>query len=58
MNSGSLIWIIIYAIAAILFFGVAGVITVVGVRDLSELLTKSEKKKQQTFRGTKNDYIN
>lgn len=46
MNSGSLIWITIYAVATIVFFGVAGIITVVGFRDLSELLTKSERKKQ------------
>jgi hypothetical protein len=45
MNFGSLFWIAAFAVAALLFFGVAGVITVVGVRDLKELLRRSDKKK-------------
>ena len=42
MTTASLVWIIIFAVAAFLFFGTAVAITVVGVRDLKELLRKSE----------------
>lgn len=45
MNGSSLFWIIVFALAALLFFGAAIVITVVGIRDLKDLLRKSETKK-------------
>jgi hypothetical protein len=42
MNSAALVWIILYGISALLFFGVAVVIAVVGFRDLKDLLSKIE----------------
>ncbi len=44
MDNASLLWIILFAIAALLFFGTACVITVVGVKDLKDLLSRSSKK--------------
>jgi hypothetical protein len=41
MNTLALFWLVLFAIAAALFFGVATVITVIGVGDLRELLTRS-----------------
>jgi len=43
VNGIALFWIILFAIAALMFFGIAAVITVVGFRDLRILLTKSGK---------------
>ncbi len=48
MNGSSLFWIIVFALAALLFFGTAIVITAVGIRDLKDLLRKSETKKQSS----------
>lgn len=44
MNTAGLFWIIVYCSATLLFFGCAAVITVVGARDLKELLSRSTKK--------------
>jgi hypothetical protein len=38
------VWFIVFAIAALLFFGTAVVITVVGIQDLKDLLSRSTKK--------------
>jgi hypothetical protein len=45
MDLSVLIWYIIFLIAMLLFFGTAVVITVVGVRDLRDLLSGSTTKK-------------
>jgi hypothetical protein len=45
MTDGALVWIILFAISALLFFGTAVVITVIGIRDLRDLLQRSETKK-------------
>jgi hypothetical protein len=39
MNSWALLWLVIFAVAATLFFGVAAVIAVIGAGDLKDLLT-------------------
>jgi hypothetical protein len=44
MSTISLIWIAVFALAALCFFGTAAVITVFGTRDLKDLLRKSETK--------------
>ncbi len=44
MDGISLFWIIIYILATLMFFGTAGVITVLGARDLRDLLGKSDKR--------------
>lgn len=41
MNVTALIWIILFVVSALLFFGTAVVITIVGVRDLKDLLKRS-----------------
>ncbi|MBI4428332.1 MAG: hypothetical protein HY562_04365 [Ignavibacteriales bacterium] len=42
MSPAILFWIIIFALAVLLFFAVAAVITVVGIKDLRDLLTRSK----------------
>jgi hypothetical protein len=39
MNLWALLWLTVFAVAALLFFGAAFVITVVGIGDLKDLLT-------------------
>jgi hypothetical protein len=43
MDKWSAIWLIILGVAALLFFGTALVISIVGTRDLRELLSKSKR---------------
>lgn len=44
MDSTALFWFIVFTVAALLFFGTAVVITIVGVKDLKDLLSHSVKK--------------
>lgn len=43
MTDTALVWIILFAISALLFFGTAGIITVIGTRDLKDLLRRSRR---------------
>ncbi len=43
MSTPTLVWIVIYAVATLLFFSTAAVITVIGVKDLRDLLGRSDK---------------
>ncbi|HEX9005928.1 MAG TPA: hypothetical protein VF889_01445 [Bacteroidota bacterium] len=43
MTAWTLFWCIIYGIATVLFFVTAAVITVVGARDLKDLLSRSDR---------------
>jgi len=44
MDTTALIWLIVFVVATLLFFGTAIVITVIGVQDLKDLLSRSSKK--------------
>ncbi len=44
MDGIALLWIIIYIVATLMFFGTAAVITVLGARDLRDLLRKSDRR--------------
>ena len=44
MDTRSVVWFVIYVIAALAFFVTAAVITVVGSRDLRDLLSRSGRK--------------
>ena len=44
MESTVLFWFIVFAFSAILFFATAAVITIVGIRDLRDLLKRSATK--------------
>jgi hypothetical protein len=44
MDTSVLVWFILFVIGALLFFGTAVVITVVGIQDLKDLLSRSTKK--------------
>jgi len=43
MDKWFTIWLIIFGVAALLFFGTALVISIVGARDLRELLSKGKR---------------
>ena len=43
MTNATTLWMLTFAVAAALFFGVACAITVVGIRDLKDLLSRSVK---------------
>jgi hypothetical protein len=44
MDTSVLIWFVIFIVAMLFFFGTAVVITVIGVRDLKDLLSGSTTK--------------
>jgi len=44
MTDATWFWLLLYAVAAFLFFGTAVVITIIGLQDLRDLLSKSERK--------------
>jgi hypothetical protein len=46
MNKGALIWIIIFALSAICFFIIAGIVAIKGTSDLKYLLTRSKIKER------------
>jgi hypothetical protein len=41
MTSGALFWLLLFGIAALVFFGIAVVVTIRGVGDLRDLLKSS-----------------
>jgi hypothetical protein len=43
MTDSALVWIVLFAIAALLFFGAAAIIAVIGTRDLRDLVRKSHR---------------
>lgn len=42
MSTMSIVWIIVFALATLLFFGTALFITVIGTRDLKDLLKNTK----------------
>ncbi|MPZ19491.1 MAG: hypothetical protein GEV06_16465 [Luteitalea sp.] len=40
MTSGAAAWLVVFTIAALVFFGIAGWVTVAGLRDLRHLLRR------------------
>ena len=44
MTAGAMFWFILLGIAALVFFGIALVVTIRGVRDVRDLLGSSERK--------------
>jgi hypothetical protein len=38
MNNGTLFWILVFAVSALIFFAVAAVVAIKGVSDLRDLL--------------------
>jgi len=43
MTSGALFWLLLFGIAALVFFGIALVVTIRGVSDLRDLLGSSKR---------------
>jgi hypothetical protein len=41
MTTGTIAWLIVGAISAVIFFGIAVVVTIYGLRDLRELTSSS-----------------
>jgi hypothetical protein len=48
MTSGALFWFILFGIAALVFFGIALVVTVRGVSDVRDLLGSSQQQDKNT----------
>ena len=46
MNAWALVWLAVFAVAALLFFGAALVIIIVGASDLKDLLTSPARGKR------------
>ncbi len=46
MTTGSIIWLVIAAMAAVLYFGIAAVVSVRGLKDLRRLLGRSGEEKK------------
>ena len=46
MNDGSLIWMVVFAIAAAVFFGIAAIVAVKGFGDLKDLLRRSDRRSE------------
>jgi hypothetical protein len=46
MNKGALLWMALFALSAICFFIIAGVVTIKGAYDLRDLLSRSKTKER------------
>ncbi len=44
MTDGALFWLVVLAVAALLFFGIALVVSIRGVGDLRDLLSRSSRR--------------
>lgn len=42
MTTGTILWLVVFLVSAVVFFGLASVIAVKGFKDLISLLSKSE----------------
>lgn len=51
MNTGSLLWLVVFGITAFVFFGVAAIVTVKGFQDLMELFRRGSDEKEETESG-------
>ena len=49
MSTAALFWMIVFALATLLFFVTAVVITVIGIRDLRDLLSGSSRQKEKAL---------
>jgi hypothetical protein len=48
MTDGALFWLFLFGIAALVFFGIALVVTIRGVSDVRDLLGSSERRVKDT----------
>lgn len=46
MTTGTIAWLIVGAISAVVFFGIAVIVTIYGIRDLRELLRDTVQTKE------------
>jgi hypothetical protein len=47
MNVAAHVWLVIFAVAGVMFFAIAALITILGVRDLRFLLARSNRRSQE-----------
>jgi len=47
MTTGALFWLLLFGIAALVFFGIALVVTIRGVSDLRDLLGSSKRRAKE-----------
>jgi hypothetical protein len=50
MTTGTVIWLVLGAVFAVLFFGIAAVVTILGVKDLKKLLRGTEQRQEKACR--------
>jgi hypothetical protein len=50
MTAGAVVWLVLAAMAAALFFGIAVVVSVLGIKDLRHLLGTSRRSSQESDR--------
>lgn len=48
MTPGSLLWLVLFGLAALLFFGIALVVSVRGMSDVRHLLRSSDQREKDT----------
>ena len=48
MTPGALFWLFLFGVAALVFFGIALVVTIRGVSDLRDLLGSSDRRQKDT----------
>jgi hypothetical protein len=47
MTGGALFWLVLFGVAALLFFGIALVVSFRGVKDLRDLLSATERREEK-----------
>ena len=47
MTTGTVVWLLVAVVSAVLFFGIAAVVTLYGAKDLRQLLAGSDQFKNQ-----------
>jgi hypothetical protein len=50
MTTGTIVWLVLAAVCATLFFGIAAAVSIYGIRDLRKLLRGSEPRRKETGR--------
>jgi hypothetical protein len=46
MTEGALFWLIVFAVSALIFFGIAVVVSIRGIGDLRDLLSQSTRRRK------------
>ena len=47
MTTGTVVWLVVAAVSAVLFFGIAAVVSIYGMRNLRQLLDGADQAKKE-----------